>query len=482
MIEPRFAWFPPRARSLGREACEWWRAAGGQLFDWQEFVIDGILGLDEDDRFVSTDDGIDVARQNGKGVILQVIEGFVAFELGHPLGYDVVMHTAHEFATALEHQWRLEEVIQDAPHLHSRVKDRGGYKHANGQESINLKDGTRIIFKARTRGGGRGWSGDLLVWDEAMEIPEATVGAQKPTLRASTAKHGAKTIYAGSAVDQTVHQNGIPFAFIRERGIARSPRVSWVEWSAPLDHPDEMTDDLLRNRDLWRSGNPSMDEGLIAEQTMADEIETMPARVAAVELFGVGDWPRTDGSVDRRIDLGAWDALEREDSKLLPPYGLAFDVSPERRTSVALAGRNDAGKYHVEIQKWEQGTKWLPGWLSATYDRIGHEIYAVAADGAGPAGSLRVELEELGIPVEWITAAQLGEMCGHLVDIVAEGDLEHLGSQELRDALAGAAERPLLDRWAWKRTSSKVDISPLVAATVALGVAAGIGVGETMIF
>jgi hypothetical protein len=47
-----------------------------------------------------------------------------------------------------------------------------------------------------------------------MEISEATVGAQKPALRASKALYGQKTIYAGSAVDQTVHQNGVAFARI----------------------------------------------------------------------------------------------------------------------------------------------------------------------------------------------------------------------------------------------------------------------------
>jgi hypothetical protein len=113
---------------------------------------------------------VNVARQNGKGVILQAIEVFVAFELGHSQGYDVVMHTAHEFATSQEHQLRLEAVIQD-PGAARRVKDRGGYMHANGRESINLKDGTRIIFKARTKAGGRGYSGDLLAWDEAMVCP-----------------------------------------------------------------------------------------------------------------------------------------------------------------------------------------------------------------------------------------------------------------------------------------------------------------------
>ena len=65
-----------RSRSLGAECCAWFRDAGGQLFEWQELVIDGMLGVDENGRFTSTDDGLNVARQNGKGVVLQAIEGF----------------------------------------------------------------------------------------------------------------------------------------------------------------------------------------------------------------------------------------------------------------------------------------------------------------------------------------------------------------------------------------------------------------------
>jgi hypothetical protein len=37
-----------------------------------------------------------------------------------------------------------------------------------------------------------------------------------------------------------------------------------------------------------------------------------------------------------------------------------------------------------------------------------------------------------------------------------------------RAAIRGAKARPLVDRWAWSRTKSTVDISPLVASTLAL--------------
>ncbi len=466
---------------MGRECIQFWRAAGGELFDWQEFVIEAMLGLGEDDRWVSVEDGLDVARQNGKGVVLQAIEVFFAFELGARCGYRVVMHTAHEFATSQDHQRRLDDVVQDCPHLHARVKDRGGYMHANGQESINLRDGTRIIFKARTKGGARGWSGDLLVWDEAMVIPETVVGAQRPTLRASKAAHGHKIIFAGSAVDQEVHEYGVTFARLRERGIDQAPRVSWHEWSMPFDDPREAPEEALTDRRFWHMANPSMEHGLISEQTMADEVASMAARTALVELGGVGDWPRTDGREEMMISIEAWDALEDPASLLqLDHWVLGVDVSPERRTSIAAAGWNQDGVPHVEIQESRAGTGWVVERIVEMVER-GNPNFVVL-DAVGPAGSLIVPLTEAGVQVEVMNTPEHGQACGRLLDMVTEKRLVHLGSAELRDAVRGARPRPLGDAWAWSRKSSSVDISPLVAATLALGAAAGVGVGELVIF
>jgi hypothetical protein len=43
---------------LGPECAAFWRAAGGTLFEWQELVIDGMLGIGEDGRWASSDDGL----------------------------------------------------------------------------------------------------------------------------------------------------------------------------------------------------------------------------------------------------------------------------------------------------------------------------------------------------------------------------------------------------------------------------------------
>jgi hypothetical protein len=480
LIQPRLAWIPPSTRSLGQECIDFWAAAGGRLLEWQQFAVKAILGLDDEDRWTSTNDGLCVARQNGKGVVLQAIELYVAFELGTRAGYDLIIHTAHEFGTCQDHQKRLDGFIQECPHLHAQVKESGGYKHANGQESINLKDGTSVIFKARTKGGGRGYSADLLVWDEAMVISDEVVAAQRPMLRASTARHGAKVIYAGSAVDQEAHEYGVNFARIRALGLECAPKTCYLEWSAPFDHPSEMTEDLLQDVQLFRPGNPSMDEGLISEEIMVDEVRQMPGRKAATELFDVGDWPRTDGVEEGVFSIDAWDRLERPDSVLQPPYELAYDVSPERRSSIALSGRNQDDDWHVEIQESRQGTQWVPERIAEMFAT--GDVSVVVCDAVGPAASLVLALDELGVKVELVNSQEHGQACGRLVDMVADGTLSHLGSGELRDAVRGARTRQLGDAFAWSRKHSSVDISPLVAATLALGASAGVTGGVPVIW
>ncbi len=112
-----------------------------------------------------------------------------------------------------------------------------------------------------------------------------------------------------------------------------------------------------------------------------------------------------------------------------------------------------------------------------------HDVRVMVRDGYGPVASLSNREEEEGLKPETMTAADIGAACGQLVDLVAEADVRHLGSQELTDAVRGAATRPLGDAWAWSRKNSGVDISPLVAATLALSAAMGaLDGGEFSIF
>jgi hypothetical protein len=68
-----------------------------------------------------------------------------------------------------------------------------------------------------------------------------------------------------------------------------------------------------------------------------------------------------------------------------------------------------------------------------------------------------------------------------MVDLVSERQVRHRGSVEFQQALRGAKPRPLGDAWAWSRKSSTVDISPLVAATLALSAAQGLPDDDTLV-
>ena len=473
-VKPRIRSVARWSRSLGDQAVDFAAGAGLLADDWQADGVRDILSLQDDaDRLAHFEAGVNVARQNGKGSILEIVELFWLFEMP---GTNLILHSAHEFATATEHQLRLMSLIQNCPRLDAQVPAKGGYLTANGKESIKLKSGSRIIFKARTKGGARGFSADLMVWDEAMVLPDHVVGAMMPTLRASDAPYGPMIIYAGSAVDQEIHQHGIVWARVRERGIAGEPGLAYLEWSANVgdpkdDHPSLLTDDLMARIEHRREANPALGKR-IPEDHMEREIRSMAPRTAAVELYGIGDWPRTDGLTDSVIEIQDWDMLENDGSVLQAPFCLAFDVSPERKTAIALGGQNADGKWHVEIQEHEQGTSWVVDRIVEMVERGNPDM--VVCDGVGPAASLVVPLREAGVTVELVNTPEHGQACGRLVDMVRDGNLAHLGSMELRDAIRGAKSRPLGDAWAWSRKNSNVDISPLVAATLALGAAAGI--------
>lgn len=317
-----------------------------------------------------------------------------------------------------------------------------------------------------------------------MVLPDTVVGAQLPMTRASKAPHGRKVIYAGSAVDQDVHEHGVTAARIRARGIAEDPRVSYHEWSAPFDHPSELTEEDLLDPANHAAANPSTADGLIALDEIVDEIAAMPTRTAIVELLGVGDWPAVDGTVETLISIEEWDRLRRPSSRIQVEegYTLAFDVSPDRRrSSIAIAGRNEDDQFHVEIQENKGGTGWLVDWIVRVAEGE-HPPEVVICDAASPAAALVVALEAAGIHVETVNGTEHAQAVGRLVDMVQDGTLAHLGSGELRDAIRGSKTRDLGDAKAWSRKNSSVDISPLVAATLALGGAAGVVTGEVVIY
>jgi hypothetical protein len=93
----------------------------------------------------------------------------------------------------------------------------------------------------------------------------------------------------------------------------------------------------------------------------------------------------------------------------------------------------------------------------------------VRIQAGSPAASFVDRFAEAGVPVVLVTVGELAQYCGYFIDAVNGDGLRHLGNLSLNTALKGAELRPSGDSMVWSRRTSKVDISPLVACTIALG-------------
>jgi len=408
---PRVASWDPFDDTWGDEAVDLCYGAGLDLDEWQAISLRVWLGTrpGNPDRWAHRRNGMIVPRQDGKGAVLEArqLVGLFLFDWER-----LIIHTAHEFKTAEESFMRLRGLIEDSP-LRRRLA-RNGIRTGRGQEAIILEDGSRVKFLARSKKSGRGFTSDLLIYDEAMALEPATVGASGPT---QSARPNPQTIYTATAGDDTSEV----LSQVRDQGIQGTPRLSYVEYSAGVsdDHKGEQVD--LDDRAEWFRANPAMHgpnprmtlEAVEEDRRMMDEENFARERLC---LWWVG----------RRvalIDPDHWQNLIGDSTKAGEPVtaALAVDAPPEKETvSIGLATDRGDGKTHLDLIEYRKGTKWAAPRLAELAKKGRVSWVAVAPN--SPAGSLISEivaqLETKKVPVLPLKGADLSAACGQFLDRV----------------------------------------------------------------
>ena len=109
--------------------------------------------------------------------------------------------------------------------------------------------------------------------------------------------------YTGSAVDQMdSSQDGVPFAKIREAGIAGARRHGvLLEWSLPFDDPLLVPESVLTDPESARVTNPGHNVRIFPDWEEHERTVIMSRRGYCVERLGVGDWPDTNEDAGRVI-------------------------------------------------------------------------------------------------------------------------------------------------------------------------------------
>jgi hypothetical protein len=232
--------------SYGAEAAGWIaRYLGDELRPWQRYALERLLEHREDGSLRWRRAVLTVSRQSGKSVLSRGLCGWrvgAADLFGEP---QEILHVANLRATA-QLIWtpaarRLEETLGAV------------VRRSNGQEAIQLGDGSAWRLAASNLDGGIGSSVSLAFVDEAWRVPREVVdGSIAPTMLerrspqmilVSTAGDGGSTLLLEDR-DAAIAQLADP----------DTARILLLEWSAP---PQAYADD----REAWRLASPHWTPG-----------------------------------------------------------------------------------------------------------------------------------------------------------------------------------------------------------------------------
>src|SRR6266567_1693218 len=284
---PRIASVPPCVSSEGGRVADLAEAAGLVLDDWERWVLEEGLGRGAGDQWAAFEKALIVSRQNGKGAILEALELAALFL--DDFGADLILHSAHEFKTASEAFRRTQGRIGNHPSFARRVRQ---VYLQRGAESIELKNGKRLRFVARTGGSGRGFTADLVILDEAYKLGDAAMAALLPTL---SARPNPQIWYTSTAGLPTSVQLGR----VRERGLkGGDPSLAFFEWSV-----DPAAYDPASPLD-WARANPGLGIRITPEYIARERAALGPDEFAR-ERLGVGSYP-ADAAGWSVIPEAAW--------------------------------------------------------------------------------------------------------------------------------------------------------------------------------
>lgn len=428
-------------------------SAGLHLDPWQQHVLEVGLAERDDGQWLSRVVALVVGRQNGKGSILEALELAALFLFG----CRTIVHTAHLFKTSSEAFVRLLQLVESTPDLDRLVQS---VHRSHGSEGIELVSGERIWFGTRTGGAGRGLSPDLIIMDEAYNLNDRAVSALFPSMSARPNPQAWITSSAPTALPES----DVLRRYCRQ-GRAGAEGLTYVEYCAKVDPTVALKDIDLTDPDLWAQANPGFPHRIGAEAIEVDRFAMTPDDFCRERL---GIWI-DDEDGEWVIPADAWALTLEEDSEIDGAQAFALEVAEDRSWSaIAAAGCSTLGsEVHGEVIAYEEGTAWCVARCKSLVTKWGGEIAVVKGS---PAASLLPALKKAKVPTREVSTAEHAAACGQLYDACTSDPImfAHRDQPHLTVALRGAAKRSVGDgAWVWSRKRSAVDISPLVAVTVA---------------
>jgi hypothetical protein len=151
---------------------------------------------------------------------------------------------------------------------------------------------------------------------------------------------------------------------------------------------------------------------------------------------------------------------------MLTECALGIEISEARdHTSIAAAGYVDGDFILIELAAYIIGTDTVGEVLRLRGERT---VFAVGVDPRSPAATAVKPLTDAKVDLAQLSTHDVAVAHGEFLDAVAAGRLRHTGQPELTAAIRHGAQRRLGGATAWERRGAMVDVSPALAAEIAV--------------
>jgi hypothetical protein len=411
---------------------------------WQDGAGRLILSKRADGLYATTVGGVvmSIPRQVGKTFLL----GAIVFALCLLTPNLTVIWTAHRLRTAAETFSAMQGMARRQrirPHVTRVVL-------GSGDEEIRFRNGSRILFGARERGFGRGFSEvDVLVFDEGQILTENAIDDMVPATNQSP---NPLILFTGTPPKPT--DPGEVFRNKRAQALSGdSDDMVYVEFSADLG-----ADPV--DRAQWAKANPSF-----PLRTSASAMLRMRKNLSDESFVreALGVWDESLGS-SSALDVERWASLADPGVSRGRVPVFAVVTAPDRSWSaVAVAWSREDGRVHVVLADYRPSTPWLRERVRELRSRWGGRVLVNA------------ESQDLvDAPEKPASGVEVARADNGLANAVAAGSVRHDDEAALNTAVRGAQWKPYGSNSRVLVPQNGVDISPVKAAALAVhGVTAG---------
>jgi hypothetical protein len=295
-----------------------------------------------------------VARQNGKGGWLEAVAIWSLFET-YLYGEDRVpgrknttLWTAHELKTSDEAYGRVKSLIEANADLAAEVVTWNG--GLTGTHIIELRDGSRLIFLARSKSSGRGFSPRRIIFDEAQELSALSFRAMMYATSAQGARR--QLIFAGTV--PSLENDSAIWTGVRDRGRSgKVSRLAWAEWTPEgSDNPRTPPDPEDWIARAW--ANPALGSRILAE-TIDEEWEAAQADLEGFMRERMSVWPSND--VAGAYLFPKWADLANGRPERALALGISCDL---KRRGLYLGGSDGKAVGLVTPKEFESSGAWVP--------------------------------------------------------------------------------------------------------------------------